>query len=69
MLEGVYSQKTIDTVLHVLRNPYGRSSEEVRWARLAACDLIEDLQSAFLNMRDFAADNGLDTACYGKEGQ
>lgn len=49
-------------ILHILRNPYGRSSEEIRQAQLAACDEIESLQDAYLNMRDWAEKNGVDTA-------
>jgi len=33
-------------ILHVLRNPYGYSREEVRDVRLEAADLIEDLFKA-----------------------
>jgi hypothetical protein len=33
-----------NTLLHILRNPYGHSSEEIRNARLGAADLIEELQ-------------------------
>ena len=31
-------------LLHILRNPYGWDGNEVRKARLAAADLIEDLE-------------------------
>ena len=30
--------------LHILRNPYGWGEEQIREARLAAADLIEDLE-------------------------
>lgn len=49
-------------ILHILRNPYGKSEDEIRTAQLAACNRIEELQSAYTNMRDFAQENGLDTA-------
>ena len=32
---------TRDEILHILRNPHGKSAEEVRNARLEACNLIE----------------------------
>ena len=31
-------------ILHILRNPYGWGDEKIREARLAACDLIEQLE-------------------------
>ena len=31
-------------ILHILRNPFGFSEQEVRTARYAAADLIEDLE-------------------------
>lgn len=55
-------------VLHVLRNPFGHSQTKVRQARLQACDMIESYQDAYLNMRHFAEENGLDTATYGGKG-
>lgn len=48
-------------VLHVLRNPFGFSYGEVRAARLRGADLIERYRNAYINMRDFAEANGLDT--------
>jgi len=32
-------------MLHILRNPYGWGEDQVREARLAAADLIEDLSA------------------------
>jgi len=32
---------TTNKILHIIRNPYGWSEEEVRQARIAAADLIE----------------------------
>ena len=29
-------------ILHILRNPYGKSSEEIREAQLTACDLLDE---------------------------
>jgi len=41
-------------LLHVLRNPYGRSAEERKQDRLVAADEIERWKDAFENMRDWA---------------
>jgi hypothetical protein len=39
-----YPQEEINRVLHIIRNPYGWSEEEVRAARLKAADIIEWLE-------------------------
>lgn len=52
-------------VLHILRNPYGYSATEIRQMQIKACNLIERYQDAYLNMRKFAEDNGLDTTTHG----
>lgn len=57
-----------EEILHILRNSYGKSAEELKAAQLAACDKIESLQAAYINMRDFANENGLDTATTGEVG-
>ena len=54
-------------LLHVLRNPYGRSDEERKQDRLAAADEIERWKDAFENMRDWAEQKGIDTNTPGKE--
>jgi len=54
-----------EEILHILRNPYGKTECEIKSAQIEACDKIESLQSAYINMRDFANDNGLDTAVAG----
>jgi hypothetical protein len=60
----VISEKRESNVIHILRNPYGYSNSDVREARLDAAKLIENYKDAYLNMRKFAEDNGLDTvAC------
>lgn len=41
-----------DQILHILRNPYGKTAAEIRGAQLEACDKIESLQKAYTNMRD-----------------
>jgi len=33
-----------EEILHILRNPYGKSVSEMREARIAACDRIEHLE-------------------------
>lgn len=40
-----WKPKTRDEMLHVLRNPYGHSEENVRAARLWAANTIEQLES------------------------
>jgi hypothetical protein len=57
------SEMSVNMILHILRNPYGYSEKEQKQARLAAADKIEEFQDAYLNMRKFAEDNGLDTTC------
>lgn len=48
-------------ILHILRNPSGHSEESVRAARQQGADLIESLQAAYTNMREWAEANGVDT--------
>jgi hypothetical protein len=48
-------------VLHILRNPYGHSEDEIRKARLDAADEIENLMDAYQNMKAWAEANGVDT--------
>jgi hypothetical protein len=57
-----------DKVLHMLRNPHGFKEEELRRARLEAADRLEGLQDAYLNMRQWAEQNGLDTMARGNAG-
>lgn len=52
-------------VLHVLRNPHGHSQETQRAARVEAADRMEELQAAYLNMREWAEQNGLSTVACG----
>jgi hypothetical protein len=54
-----------DLCLHILRNPYGHSAEEIKRAQLFACNEIERLMDAYKNMRDWAEKNGVDTVCRG----
>jgi hypothetical protein len=55
------AQRDEDHVLHVLRNPFDFSDDEVRAARIKGAELIERYRDAYLNMRQFAEANGLDT--------
>jgi hypothetical protein len=48
-------------LLHILRNPYGHSQDEIRQAQLDAAQKIEDGLEAYWNMRDWAEKNGVDT--------
>jgi ribosome recycling factor len=48
-------------IIHILRNPYGHSQEEIRQVQLDAADEIENLLDAYVNMRDWARENGVDT--------
>lgn len=57
-----------DKVLHMLRNPHGFKEAELRRARLEAADRLEELQDAYLNMRAWAEQNGLDTLARGNAG-
>jgi hypothetical protein len=52
-------------VLHMLRNPHGFKEAELRLARLEAAERLEELQDAYLNMRAWAEQNGLDTVARG----
>ena len=54
--------------IHILRNPYGHSREEIRDAQLKACDEIEALEAAYTNMRDWAEENGVDTVASSPSG-
>lgn len=45
--------------LHILRNPYGFTKEQVKQAQLDACEAYEDMREAYKNMSDFAVENGL----------
>lgn len=49
--------------IHILRNPWGHSAEEIKRAQIKACDEIEHLEQAYNNMRDWAEKNGVDTVC------
>jgi hypothetical protein len=53
-----------DFALHVVRNPYGWSEETIRSCRLYVCDKLESYKDAYINLRDFAEENGLDTMIY-----
>lgn len=57
-----------DKVLHMLRNPHGFKEAELRAARLEAADRLEGLQDAYLNMRAWAEQNGLNTMARGNAG-
>lgn len=50
--------------LHICRNPYGHPQHKLREACLTVCDRLESWKGAYLNMRQFAEDSGLDTVCY-----
>lgn len=51
-------------ILHILRNPYGFTEDEIRAARLEACNLIERYKDAYRNMKEWAEKNGVDTMAY-----
>ena len=50
-----------DEIIAALRNAYDQTPEQMRDIRLRAADEIEKWQDAYLNMKTFAEDNGLDT--------
>ena len=54
-----------ETIIHNLRNPYGKSQEDIYNTRLAAADKIEQLLAAYKNLSDFAVSKGLDVTTYG----
>ena len=56
---------TESEAMHICRNPWGRSNEQMREARLRICDRLEAWKDAYKNMRKFAEDNGLNTTCQG----
>ena len=51
----------LKNILHILRNPYGHTAEEIRQAQLDAAEAIENGLEAYWNMRDWAEANGVDT--------
>lgn len=51
--------------LHILRNPYRFTTEEIKQAQLNACDMYESMKDSYLNMREFAEENGLNTTADG----
>jgi hypothetical protein len=58
---NIISEQRRHEILHILRNPFGHSQEEIRQAQLDAADEIENLLDAYVNMRDWARANGVDT--------
>jgi hypothetical protein len=60
----IISETRRHEILHILRNPYGHSPEEIRQAQLDAADDIEALRESYTNMRDWAEANGVDTKAY-----
>lgn len=58
--------KRDNEILHILRNPYGKTSEEIKEAQIDACKRIEDYHDAYENMKEFAKENGLDTVAYNR---
>lgn len=53
-------------IISFLRNPYGKTPEEMREIRLAAADEIEEWKNAYENMRDWAIQCGVDVDTYGQ---
>lgn len=51
--------------LNILRNPYGHTLDEIKKAQLNACSEYESMKQAYLNMREFAEENGLNTTADG----
>jgi hypothetical protein len=54
----------IKKVLHILRNPYDFSKEEIKEARLKAADLIEEAEVDYINLKSWAESKGLDVTTY-----
>jgi predicted DNA-binding protein (UPF0278 family) len=61
---NIISEKRRNEILHILRNPYGHSQEEIRQAQLDSADEIENLIDAYENMKAWAETNGVDTLTY-----
>lgn len=64
---------TTHEMIGKLRNPYGQTPEEMKQVRLAAADRLLELEEqskgghdAYVNMREFAESQGLDTVCHGR---
>jgi hypothetical protein len=53
-----------DSCIHILRNPYGFSKAEIKAAQLKACNEIELWKEAYLNMKEWAKENGVDIMAY-----
>lgn len=51
----------VDKILHTLRNPYGKTPEEIKTAQLNACDEIEKWRDAYQNLQAWCDKNGWDT--------
>jgi hypothetical protein len=51
----------ISDILHILRNPYGWNEDQVRRARIQACEEIERWKDAYENLLDWCHKNNLDT--------
>jgi len=60
-MRPVISEKREKEVIHILRSPYGFSDGEVRSAGLVAATMVENYKAAYINMRQFAEENGLNT--------
>lgn len=43
---------TTHEILHIIRNPLGKSEEEVRQARIDAADLIEQLERDIVELKE-----------------
>lgn len=55
-------------IISFLRNPYGKSTDEMREIRLAAADEIEKWKNAYENMRDWGIKCGIDVNAYSIHG-
>lgn len=51
-------------VLHILRNPYGHSEDEIVSARLTAADMIEEDKKWAADILKWCEENGLDTTVH-----
>ena len=52
-------------VLNILRNPYGVSKQDKEDARLIGADLIEHYKEAYINMKEWAEENGINITTTG----
>ena len=59
-------EMTEKEILHILRNPHGKSYLQIVNARLGGADLIERYKEAYEVTKDWAEENGVDCKAYNR---